>query len=293
MSDDKQPLNAFSVDLEDWFQGLTSTNKQPDLWPELESRVVEATGDLLALLHRHNVRATFFTLGYIADHHPALVEEVAAAGHEIAVHGYWHRFVSRMTRDQFAKELDLAIDALYRVTGERPLGHRAPYFSINATTPWAFEVLQSRGITYDSSVFPTRNMLYGYPGAPRFPYCIEGLDLVEYPATTALFGGRSWPVAGGFYTRVLPYELINRGIRQVNQLDQPAILYVHPWELDTGQHYRQVTFRERITHYHGRGGLRAKLEKLFSDFRFAPLRDLPAAQLVTAHANQEANVVTA
>ena len=181
----KHPLNAFSVDLEDWFQGLTSTNKRPELWPQLESRVVEATRHLLALLKQGQVEATFFTLGYLADRHPALVEEVAAAGHEIAVHGYWHRFVSRMTRDEFAEELDLAMSALFKVTGEQPLGHRAPYFSINATTPWAFEVLASRGIQYDSSVFPTRNMLYGYPEAPRFPYQIEDLNLIEYPATTA------------------------------------------------------------------------------------------------------------
>lgn len=293
MNDGTQPLNAFSVDLEDWYQGLTSTNKQTGRWPELESRVVEATGVLLSILREHNVRATFFTLGYIADYHPDLVEEVAGAGHEIAVHGYWHRFVSCMTRDEFAKELDMGIAALFKVTGERPLGHRAPYFSINARTPWAFDVLESRGIRYDSSIFPTRNMLYGYPDAPRFPYQIAGLNLVEFPATTALFAGRKWPVAGGFYTRALPYELISRGIRQVNQLNQPAILYIHPWELDTGQTYSQVTFRERITHYHGRSGLRAKLEKLFSEFRFAPIADLPVPDTVMAHTDQGATAVTA
>lgn len=254
---------------------------------------MEATGVLLSILREHNVRATFFTLGYIADYHPHLVEEVAGAGHEIAVHGYWHRFVSHMTRDEFAKELDKGIAALFKVTGERPLGHRAPYFSINARTPWAFDVLESRGIRYDSSIFPTRNMLYGYPDAPRFPYQIAGLNLVEFPATTALFAGRKWPVAGGFYTRALPYELISRGIRQVNQLNQPAILYIHPWELDTGQTYSQVTFRERITHYHGRSGLRAKLEKLFSEFRFAPIADLPVPDTVMAHTDQGATAVTA
>ena len=293
MIDGTQPLNAFSVDLEDWYQGLTSTNKQTGRWPELESRVEEATGVLLSILREHNVRATFFTLGYIADHHPHLVEKVASAGHEIAVHGYWHRFVSHMTRDEFAKELDKGIAALFKVTGEHPLGHRAPYFSINARTPWAFDVLESRGIRYDSSIFPTRNMLYGYPGAPRFPYQIAGHNLVEFPATTALFARRKWPVAGGFYTRALPYEFISRGIRQVNRLNQPAILYVHPWELDTGQTHSQVTFRERITHYHGRGGLRAKLEKLFSDFRFAPIGDLPTPDTVMAHTDQGATAVTA
>jgi polysaccharide deacetylase family protein (PEP-CTERM system associated) len=292
MSEHTELLNGFSVDLEDWFQGLTSTNKRPELWPGLESRVVEATRELLAILRAHNVLATFFTLGHVADHHPQLVEEVAAAGHEIAVHGYWHRFVSRMTRDEFAAELDLGMEALARVTGKWPSGHRAPYFSINGTTPWAFEVLQSRGIRYDSSVFPTRNMLYGFPGAPRFPYQVPGVDLLEFPATTARFGGRDWPVAGGFYVRALPFEFVSRGVRQVNQLGQPAILYVHPWELDTGQRYKQVTFRERITHYYGRGGLQAKLENLFSEFRFGPLRDLPVSQATADPVDLGTTVVT-
>ena len=117
-------------------------------------------------------------------------------------------------------------------------------------------------------------MLYGFPEAPRFPYPVDGLDLIEFPATTAHFAGRNWPVAGGFYTRALPCGLVASGIRQVNEQGQPAILYVHPWELDTGQRYNQVTFRERITHYYGRGGLPGKLDRLFSDFRFAPLREL-------------------
>ena len=288
MNDKQQMLNAFSVDLEDWFQGLTSTNKQPDRWPELESRVQGATQYLLKVLAAFDVSATFFTLGHIADHHPGLVEEIVDAGHEMAVHGYWHRFVSRMTRDEFAAEIDLSMEALHKVTGEQPLGHRAPYFSINADTPWAFEVLESRGFQYDSSVFPTRNMLYGFPNAPRFPYQIGGLNLVEYPATTVQFAGRNWPIAGGFYSRALPYEIISRGIRQMNRLNQPAILYIHPWELDTGQSYTQVTLRERITHYHGRGRLLPKLEKLFTEFRFAPLRDMPVPRTIAVHAGDQA-----
>ncbi len=281
------PLNAFTVDLEDWFQGLTSTNPQIDRWPNLESRVVGATKQLIAILRAHNVRATFFTLGYIADHHPSLVENIAEAGHEIAVHGYWHRFVSRMTRDEFAAELDKAVSAITKVVAEQPVGHRAPYFSIDAETPWAFEVLKSRGFRYDSSVFPTRNMLYGFPGAPRFPYRIETLDLVEFPATTMRFAGRNWPIAGGFYNRALPYSFIAHGIRQVNELGQPAILYVHPWELDTEQRYGQVTIRERITHYHGRGSLAKKLDRLFTEFRFTPLRELLARDEVVTQVDQE------
>ncbi len=271
--------NAFTVDLEEWYQGLTSTNGRPETWPELESRVVPATEQLLDLLRDYEIRATFFVLGIVAEQHPQLIETIAAEGHEIGVHGYWHRFVSRMTRDEFAAELDLALTAITAVTGSTPLGHRAPYFSINAQTPWAFEVIASRGLHYDSSVFPTRNMLYGYPDAPRFPYPIEGTDLIEFPASTMRVGGRNWPIAGGFYNRVLPIELIRRGLKQVNDAGQPAVLYIHPWEMDTRQVYDQVRPRERLTHYHGRNGLEAKLRRLFDEFCFGPLVELlPAYQ---------------
>lgn len=278
--------NAFTVDLEEWFQGLTSTNPQVARWPEFESRVVPATEHLLALLRQHNIRATFFVLGYVADAHPHLIERIAAEGHELGIHGYYHRFVYRLTRDEFAREIDMSIAALERITGMSPAGHRAPYFSINASTSWAFDVLVARGIRYDSSVFPTRNILYGYPDAPRFPYRPAGHALVEFPATTMRAAGRNWPIAGGFYNRLLPYALVRHGIRQVNAEGQSAVLYIHPWELDTGQRYGQVTLRERITHYHGRRGLEKKLHRLFADFRFEPLYKvleqgnwLPAATL--------------
>ncbi len=273
-SDNKRQLNAFTVDLEDWFQGLTSTNPLVDQWPSFESRVETATRRLLALLSDQHVRATFFVLGYVADAYPELIEEIAAEGHEIGVHGYYHRFVSQMTADEFARELDQTITAINRITGITPAGHRAPYFSFNANTPWAFDVLESRGFHYDSSVFPTRNMLYGFPDAPRFPYKVADHEIMEFPATTMPFAGKKWPIAGGFYNRALPYSVIRRGIQQVNEQGEPAIIYIHPWELDTGQNYNQVTFRERITHYHGRRGLEKKLVQLFADFQFGSLQDL-------------------
>ena len=269
-----RPINAFTIDLEDWFQGLTSTNPLVEQWPMFESRVEGATKLLLGLLKEHDVQATFFVLGYVADRYPDLLQTIVDQGHEIGVHGYYHRFIFKMSPEEFAQELDKAIEAIHRATGILPLGHRAPYFSLNASTPWAFDIMASRGIHYDSSVFPTRNMLYGYPGAPRFPYKVEGLEILEYPLTTAQFAGKILPIAGGFYNRVLPYPVIKYGIKQVNDQKMPAILYVHPWELDTGQQYSQVTLRERVTHYFGRAALANKLHKLFTDFQFGPLRDL-------------------
>jgi polysaccharide deacetylase family protein (PEP-CTERM system associated) len=276
MLGNKRQLNAFTVDLEDWFQGLTSTNPLVDQWPAFESRIEATTRRLLTILSEQNVRATFFVLGYVADSHPGLIEEIAAEGHEIGVHGYFHRFVSRMTAAEFAQELDQTLAAIVRITGITPTGHRAPYFSLNANTPWAFEVLESRGFSYDSSVFPTKNMLYGFPDAPRFPYKVPGHKVVEFPATTLSFAGKKWPIAGGFYNRALPYAVIRHGIHQVNEQGEPAVIYIHPWELDTGQTYDQVTFRERITHYHGRRGLEKKIVQLLTDFHFGTLQDLLA-----------------
>lgn len=269
--------NVFTVDLEEWFQGLTSTNRHPERWDQLESRVHYATQLLLDILRQYRVRATFFTLGHVADRHPALIEQVLAEGHEVGIHGYLHRFVYRLTPDEFEQEIERSIEAVMRISGAMPEGHRAPYFSVNATTPWAFEVLARHGLRYDSSVFPTRNMLYGFPGAPRLPYQVVEGALWEVPASTVPWAGKVWPVAGGFYVRALPYVVTRWALRRLQAAGEPAVLYIHPWELDIGQRYRQVTARERITHYHGRRGLTAKLHRLFHDFRFGPMSELVAS----------------
>lgn len=268
-------VNAFTVDLEDWFQGLTSTNSQPDKWDSFEARLEANTDGLLALLDEFRVRATFFALGHVAHRYPDLIRRIDDAGHEIGVHGYWHLMIHRLTREQFAAELDRALDVLVPLVKQPIIGHRAPYFSINAHSFWALDILSERGFRYDSSFFPTRNMLYGYPEAPRFPHHLgDGCELIEFPVSTVRFLGITWPIAGGFYVRSLPYSVVRRAVNNLNHLGHPAILYVHPWELDTGQPMRAATLRERITHYHGRRGLEAKLRQLFQDFEFGPVRDL-------------------
>lgn len=274
MLDEQTVVNALSIDLEDWFQGLTSTNRVPETWPRLESRVVANTERLLALLEEYGVRTTFFVLGYVADTCPDLVVRVAAAGHEIGVHGYWHRPIHRLTPEEFAAELDHSLTILRSLVSRPIIGHRAPYFSINKDSLWALDVLREKGFRYDSSFFPTRNMLYGYPEAPRFPHRPGGDDLVEFPISTVRWGGINWPIGGGFYVRTWPYALIRLGIRQLNRQGQPAIMYLHPWELDLHQPRPRVTPRERITHYYGRGSLEGKLRRLLQDFRFVPLCEL-------------------
>jgi len=279
--------NAFTVDLEDWFQGLTSTSARPERWGGYEPRIEANTDHLLGLLNEHGVRVTFFVLGPVAVQYPDMIRRIDAAGHEIGVHGYWHLKIHRLTPERFAQELDLALEVLAPLVSQPIIGHRAPYFSIDGRSLWALDVLREKGFRYDSSFFPTRNMLYGYPQAPRFPHTLgsaaAGRGLVEFPASTARWAGVNWPIAGGFYVRSLPYALVQQGIRQLNRQGQPAILYMHPWELDTGQRFYQVTLRERLTHYHGRRSLEGKLRRLFADFCFAPVRHLLDMKVPGAH----------
>lgn len=268
-------VNAFTVDLEDWFQGLGSTNPPPETWSTYEARLESNANCLLALLDEYDVTATFFVLGHVADQYPDLIRAIDAAGHEIGVHGYWHNMVHRLGPEQFAAELDQAIEVLTPLVSQPIIGHRAPYFSINGHSLWALDVLRDKGFRYDSSFFPTRNMLYGYPEAPRYPCRVgKGQGLMEFPVSTARWLGINWPIGGGFYVRALPYIVIRSGIRQLHSRGQPAIMYVHPWELDTEMHYNQVTVRERVVHSHGRRGLTKKLERLFEDLTFSSLRDI-------------------
>jgi polysaccharide deacetylase family protein (PEP-CTERM system associated) len=267
--------NAFTVDLEDWYHGLTRTNRQPRVWPRLESRVVQNAKHLLALLAEYEIKATFFVLGKVAERYPDLIRQIGSAGHEIGVHGYAHRTIRDLTPAEFAAEIDRSLAVLQPLTPERIIGYRAPYFSIDRSTLWALGILAERGFVYDSSVFPTRNMLYGYPDAPRRPYQVKTQTrvLIEFPLSTIQLAGLTLPVAGGFYGRTIPGTLMRWAIRRLNAKGAPAIIYVHPWELDTGQRYSQVTPRERVTHYHGRRGLEKKLRRLFVSFSFTPLRD--------------------
>lgn len=271
---DSDRINAFTVDLEEWYQGLTSANRHPERWESLESRSVEATETVLALLRAGGVRATFFVLGALAERQPGLVARIRDAGHEIALHGHLHRRVDGMTPEAFATELDRGLEAVWSAARVRPSGHRAPYFSLRRDMDWAFAALEDRGFGYDSSIFPARTTLYGDPSAPRLPYRVPGRTMVEFPITTLRAGGRNWPAAGGFYTRALPLRVTRQAVCQANAAGAPAVLYLHPWELDTGQRYPHVTPRERVTHYAGRRGLAAKLAALFDEFRFAALEDL-------------------
>lgn len=265
-------LNALTIDLEDWYQGLTSTGKQIDQWSSYEDRVVESSERLLELFASAGVKATFFVLGFVADQFPGLIKTIADSGHEIGLHSYYHRKVTDLTPEQFQADLAKGITAVENASGRQVVGYRAPMFSINRSRMWALEILRDAGFLYDSSIFPIRNIYYGFPDAPRFPFCpFEGDSFVEFPVSTVRFMRINWPVAGGFYFRLYPYPLFKRGLKSINLEGKPAIIYLHPWDIDPGQPRPNPTLREQFTHYYNLHSAESKLANLLRDFQFGPL----------------------
>jgi polysaccharide deacetylase family protein (PEP-CTERM system associated) len=263
-------MNALTVDVEDWAQSTL------DLSRPISERAAINTRRLLALLDECQVRATFFVQGMVAERFPELVAEIAAAGHELATHGYSHQAVYRLGRERFAAELSRSIALIKDATGQRVLGHRAADFSITSETPWAMEVLREQGLRYDSSVFPTFNPRYGTPGAPRHPYYVAQ-GLVEFPVAIVTLGPLNLPVAGGGYFRLFPYTVTRWGVRRINAAGLPAVLYVHPYELDDrelAELDQAVPWRLRLTQSTNRSRTAQKLRALLRDFDFGPLVDL-------------------
>ena len=273
------PLNAFSVDVEDWYQVADFDAVVPfDSWDRYESRIRRNTEKILAVMHEFGVKGTFFILTWNAERHPEVVRTIQAAGHEIASHGYAHRIVYEQTREQFAADVGRAKKTLEDITGESVLGYRAPSFSFTAKSQWGPDVLLEQGYRYDSSVFPVKDSLYGMPDAERFPYVIrekEGRRLVEFPITTTELFGRNLPLGGGGYLRLLPYVYMKWGMRRVNRQEgQGTVFYIHPWEVDP-DHPRMKTAGRRgfSSHYVNLASTEGKLRRLLRDFRFAPMRD--------------------
>ena len=273
MNPRERTTNALTVDFEDWYHGLEIPAAR---WPEFEERVEQAGEKLLALLAENRTKATFFVLGHLAERHPQLVRDIAAAGHEIGTHGYSHSFIYRQTPEEFRAELGRSIDVLRALSGSDVLGHRAPYFSITRDSLWAFDVLADLGVRYDSSVFPVLNYRYGIPDAPRWPYDVEtaGRKLTEFPISTWRIWGRNIPVAGGAYFRIFPYVVTRAAFRAINREQRPAVFYIHPWELDPGHPRIPLPRRIAVTHYFNLGATEGRLRRLLRDFRFAPMGEV-------------------
>lgn len=258
-------INCLTVDLEDWYQTHLTSREDVD---RLEDRVEYATYQLLELFDKYNAKATFFTLGWIAESKPGLIMELIDCGHEIATHGWSHRLVYKLGPKKFAEELSRSRKALEDVTSQPVIGHRAACWSVTEESRWALDILQEQGFAYDSSIFPTKNYLYGIPDAPRRAWRHDN-GLLEIPPSTLRKFGRNLPIAGGFYLRTLPCWVLRYGIRSLNRDNEPAIIYIHPWEFDVKQPRNLDLPRlDKFIHYNGLKTTEPKFHKLLSEFNF-------------------------
>lgn len=283
---DIRPTNGLSVDVEDWFHvGAFEAVIEKDDWSCLTDRVERNCDAILQMFADADVKATFFTLGWVAKRHPELMRRIAGEGHEIASHGWDHARVFRMDRQAFARDLEMSRKALEDAAGMPIKGYRAPSFSIDHRTPWAYMILAEQGFTYSSSVAPVAHDHYGWSTAPRFAFKpLPWSDLVEIPVTTAMFAGRRLAAGGGGFFRVLPYGFSRWAIRQVNRRDgRPAVFYFHPWEIDPDQpRVTNAPMKSRLRHYTNLEGMAGKLRQLIGEFRWGRMDVLAAREAAQA-----------
>ncbi len=281
---DKRITNVMSVDVEDYFQvGAFENTIARDQWDQWPCRAEANVDRILALFDQYGVKATFFTLGWIAERYPRIVREIVRQGHELASHGYGHQRASLLSEAEFRADVSRAKGLLEDIGGVAVKGYRAPSFSIGHQNLWALDVLADTGHNYSSSIYPIAHDHYGMPDAPRFPYRPERCpDLLEVPPTTVDWHGRNLPAAGGGYFRLLPYAASRWLIGRVNQQDgRAAMFYFHPWEVDPGQpRIPGAPLKSRFRHYVNLSRMQSKLARLCGDFNWGRADQVYAAELV-------------
>jgi polysaccharide deacetylase family protein (PEP-CTERM system associated) len=274
-------LNALTVDVEDFFhvEALAATVSREE-WETIPPRVDGNVRRILTIFSQHEVRATFYVLGWVAQRFPRLVRDIAAAGHEIGSHGQGHQHIRNLTPELFRDDVRTARDRLADLTQRPILAYRAPTFSIVTKTLWALDVLAEEGFRIDSSIFPVRHDLYGIPGADRFPHwrrTASGGSIFEFPPSTMHLLGNAVGVGGGGYLRHFPYSWTRWGLDRINAGDrQPAMVYFHPWEIDPDQPRYPASWRSRVRHYHNLSRMEGKIRRLLGDFRFDTISNVCA-----------------
>ena len=268
-------LNALTVDVEDYYQveAFSEVVRRED-WPQWESRVERNTNALLEIFARQNVKATFFTLGYVAETAPNLVKQIASAGHEVACHSYHHHLIYQQTPDEFRLDVRKSKQLLEDIIGNSVIGYRAPTYSITEKSLWALDVLIEEGFKYDSSIFPTKHDRYGIPDAERFPHVLHRAagTIIEFPPSTVRLNGINIPVSGGGYFRLLPYKLFKLGWQTIHRREsEPAIFFLHPWEIDPEQPVVPGTRLNIWRHRVNLNRTERRLNQLLKDFAFAPV----------------------
>lgn len=285
----KQPItNALTIDVEDYFQvSALAPYIARSEWEVRECRVEKNVERILAMLDERQTKATFFTLGWVAERYPQLVRRIVDQDHELASHGYGHQRASDLSEAAFSADVTSAKKLLEDISGQEVKGYRAPSFSIGEKNLWAFDCLQRAGYRYSSSIYPIRHDHYGMPDAPRFAHRVRS-GLIELPVTTARLFDRNWPASGGGYFRLLPYAVSRWLLRRVNEIDrQPAIFYFHPWEIDARQpRVAGIDAKTRFRHYVNLQHTENRLRRLIADFRWGRIDKvlLPAhAMMPVAH----------
>ena len=266
-----RPLHILTVDLEDYFQVGAFERRIPRVgWEAQPRRIVPSVERLLEILARHDVKATFFCLGWIADRYSDLIRQIARSGHEIGSHGWWHTSIVDYAPGKFRDDVRAAKDRLEMESGRPVRGFRAPNFSVVPGTEWALDVLIDLGHEYDSSMLPMKRSASGYPGVKAEPHLIERSSgtLLEVPVTTSQLFGHVPVAAGGNYFRQLPYGVTRSALQKAEAEGRPGVFYIHPWEIDPDQPKLQVPLKTRIRHYRGLKKTARRLERLLTDFRF-------------------------
>jgi polysaccharide deacetylase family protein (PEP-CTERM system associated) len=262
-------LNAMTVDVEDYFQ-VSAFEPYIDkaAWDKQECRVEANVDRILGLFDEAGVKATFFTLGWVAERYPGMVRRIVEGGHELASHGMSHVRVTQQDADQFRDDVVRTKQLLEDLSGQEIIGYRAASYSIGASNLWALDVLEQTGHRYSSSIYPIRHDLYGMPDAPRFAFQPTRGELIEFPVTTVRLGGRNLPCGGGGWFRLVPYSAMRMAMQRVNQVDREAVIfYFHPWEIDPAQP-RQVGLdpKTRFRHYLNLHRMESRLRRLLRDF---------------------------
>lgn len=283
-------LNALTVDVEDYFQVQAFADVvSRDDWETLPRRVERNTERLLDIFAEADVRATFFTLGWVAERHPRLVRRIVAAGHELASHGYSHRRADTQTRDEFRDDVARAKAVLEDTGGTAVRGYRAATFSIGPANWWAFEVLAETGHDYSSSIYPIAHDLYGMPECSRTAFREQRSGMTEIPLTTVRLFGRNFPCSGGGYFRLLPYAFSKRAMQRVNRVDGlPCIFYMHPWEIDPEQPRQHAApLKSRLRHYTNLAATEGRLRNLLREFRWGRMDEVFADAIPSAARNRD------
>lgn len=268
-------LNGLTVDVEDWFQ-VSAFRDHIDFndWEHQESRILPNICRVLKLLDEFDVKATFFVLGWIAERYPEIVLTIRKHGHEIGSHGYAHKVIYEQSRKEFEADLEKSLAILESIADQKIIYYRAPSFSITRKSMWALEVLANAGIKYDSSIFPIKHDIGGFPTMPRVPFYVKfknGKVLHEFPLSTMRFWGENIPICGGGYLRLLPFWFVKRGIKKNNASGVPAVLYFHPWELDPDQPRLKLKLTSRFRHYSNLEFTEERIRSLLATFKFGSL----------------------